>query len=41
MVNGAGEDEPGVNLNALMPQPSTELPVEDQGVLQSLFVAAG
>ena len=41
MVNGAGDDAPGVNLNARIPQPSTEWPVDDQGPAQSLLVSAG
>ena len=41
IVRGAGDAEPGVNLNALTPHPSTVFPVDDQGPNQSLFVSAG
>ena len=41
IVKGAGDDEPGVNLNPLRPHPSTLLPVDDHGVLQSLFTSVG
>ena len=41
MVNGAGDEPPGVNLNALRPHPSTVCPVEEYGVLQSLLTSVG
>ena len=41
MVKGAGEAEPGVNLNTCTPHPSTAFPVEDHGPIQSLFESAG
>ena len=41
IVRGAGEDAPGVNLNALSPHPSTVCPVDEYGVLQSLLISVG
>ena len=41
IVNGAEDADPGVNLKTLTPHPSTELPVLEYGVVQSLLVAAG
>ena len=40
-VRGAGEAEPGVNLNDRIPQPSIVCPVELHGVDQSELVSAG
>ena len=41
IVKGAGDDAPGVNLNALKPHPSTVWPVDEYGALQSLLVSVG
>lgn len=41
MVKGAGDEMPGVNLNARMPQPSIVCPVDDHGPAQSLLVSVG
>ena len=41
IVNGADAALPGVHLKTWTPHPSIELPVDDQGAIQTLLVSTG